>query len=94
MEEERPGIVIIKERVDPAELARLVRLYFEDMVKYVVGRAREEGLSQIEGLLATATNTGLAPESVDLIFVSNTFHHLPDPRVYFAEFRPVLRWSM
>ena len=36
MEEERPGIVIIKERVDPAELARLVRLYFEDMVKYVV----------------------------------------------------------
>ena len=36
MEEERPGIVIIKERVDPAELARLVRLYFEDKVKYVV----------------------------------------------------------
>ena len=36
MEAERPGIVIIKERVDPAELARLVRLYFEDMVKYVV----------------------------------------------------------
>lgn len=36
MAKERGGIVIIKERVDPAELARLVRLYFEDMVKYVV----------------------------------------------------------
>lgn len=36
MAEGRSGIVIITERIDPAELARLVRLYFEDMVKYVV----------------------------------------------------------
>lgn len=33
---EAPGIVIVRERVDPAELERLVLLYFEDMVKYVV----------------------------------------------------------
>lgn len=32
-----PGIVILRDgRVDPAELKRLVLLYFEDMVKYVV----------------------------------------------------------
>ena len=33
---EVPGIVIVRERIDPAELKRLVLLYFEDMVKYVV----------------------------------------------------------
>jgi hypothetical protein len=33
---EPPGIVLVKERLAPAELARLVALYFEDMVKYVV----------------------------------------------------------
>jgi len=33
---EAPGIVIVRERIDSAELERLVLLYFEDMVKYVV----------------------------------------------------------
>jgi hypothetical protein len=33
---EAPGIVIVRERIDPVELERLVLLYFEDMVKYVV----------------------------------------------------------
>jgi len=33
---EVPGIVIVRERIEHAELKRLVLLYFEDMVKYVV----------------------------------------------------------
>ena len=33
---EVPGIVIVRERIAPAELKRLALLYFEDMVKYVV----------------------------------------------------------
>lgn len=36
MTEEPPDIVILDRRIEPAELARLVRLFFEDMVKYVV----------------------------------------------------------
>lgn len=31
-----PSIRIIESRIEPLELARLVRLFFEDMVKYVV----------------------------------------------------------
>jgi len=31
------------------------------------------------------------PEPVDLLFVSATYHHLPDPRKYFAEARTHLR---
>jgi hypothetical protein len=33
---EAPAILIVRQRIDPAELGRLVLLYFEDMVKYVV----------------------------------------------------------
>lgn len=36
MDENAPDIVTITSRIEPAELARLVRLHFEDMVKYVV----------------------------------------------------------
>jgi hypothetical protein len=36
MTEEAPEIVVVEQRIEPAELARLTLLYFEDMVKYVV----------------------------------------------------------
>jgi hypothetical protein len=36
MDDNAPDIVTIESRIEPAELARLVRLHFEDMVKYVV----------------------------------------------------------
>jgi len=33
---EAPGILVLERRIERSELARLVGLYFEDMVKYVV----------------------------------------------------------
>jgi len=36
MSEDTPDIVIVDRRIEPEELGRLVRLFFEDMVKYVV----------------------------------------------------------
>lgn len=36
MMEDAPDIVLVERRIEPAELARLVGLHFEDMVKYVV----------------------------------------------------------
>jgi len=36
MNQEAPGIVVLERRIDPAELRRLVGLYFGDMVKFVV----------------------------------------------------------
>ena len=35
MSQEAPGIVVAERRIDPAELRRLVDLYFGDMVKFV-----------------------------------------------------------
>lgn len=40
MTENAPDIVIVERRLEPAELARLVLLHFEDMVKYVVDLER------------------------------------------------------
>lgn len=36
MAESSPDIVIVERRLEPSELARLVHLYFGDMIKYVV----------------------------------------------------------
>ncbi len=36
MSQDAPDIVVIESRIDPAELRRLVDLYFGDMVKFVV----------------------------------------------------------
>ncbi len=40
MNEDLPDIVLSDRRLDPAEVARLTRLFFEDMVKYVVDVTR------------------------------------------------------
>jgi hypothetical protein len=40
-------IVVVERRLDPAELARLVELFFEDMVKYVVDVRR--GVAAVGG---------------------------------------------
>lgn len=36
MAEEARDIVVVEQRIDPAELGRLVYIHFDDMVKYVV----------------------------------------------------------
>ena len=38
---EASKILLVQERISPEELARLVQLYFEDMVKYVVDIERK-----------------------------------------------------
>jgi hypothetical protein len=40
MTDEGAGIVVLERRIDRMELARLVKMYFEDMVKYVADVTR------------------------------------------------------
>jgi hypothetical protein len=42
-------IIIVRDRIDPNQLRRLVRLFFEGMVKYVVDV--EEGIAAVGGEL-------------------------------------------
>lgn len=62
-----------------------------DMLEYIETTAAERGLPRIVALLGEASDPGLPDGSVDLIFISNTFHHLPERIDYFRNARTALR---
>jgi predicted methyltransferase len=59
--------------------------------EYVSTRAREEGLANVEVILAGPADPKLPEEGVDLLFTSNTYHHLEDRSRYFGAVRERLR---
>jgi cyclopropane fatty-acyl-phospholipid synthase-like methyltransferase len=60
------------------------------MARHVEHRAREAGLSNVRGVVATAASPQL-PEKVDLVLIVNTYHHLEDRLSYFDALREQLR---
>lgn len=54
-----------------------------DMLDYIAGHAKEEGLRNIE-TVAAKYDDPLLPEAVDLIFASDVYHHIQDRPKYFA----------
>ncbi len=52
--------------------------------------ADERGITTLRDVLVRRDRLEI-PEPVDLLFVSATYHHLPDPARYFAEARAQLR---
>lgn len=63
----------------------------EGMNDYIVGRARDEGLDNVSAILAKYDDPLLPESGVDLIFTSNTYHHLQDRAAYFRNARRHLR---
>jgi SAM-dependent methyltransferase len=61
------------------------------MTEYVRGRAEKEGRANVRVVLAEPDHAKLPPGEIDLVFVANTYHHLPDRSAYFARLRPALR---
>ncbi len=54
-----------------------------DMPSALAARAVEQGLGNVVAVEAKPDEPGL-PEPVDLSFLANSYHHLPDRRTYFA----------
>lgn len=52
--------------------------------------ADARGITKVRGVLVRSDRLEV-PEPVDFLFVSATYHHLPDPATYFAEARTYLR---
>ena len=63
----------------------------EKMLEYIAEQARATGRKNIETILGTATSTRLAPDTVDLVFVSDTYHHFEYPQAMLASIRAALR---
>jgi predicted methyltransferase len=71
------------------------RVYAVDIsrgfVKNILRTARAEGLTNVEGIVNTQTETLLPPNAVDIAFVSDTYHHFEQPRAMLASIRRALR---
>ena len=59
------------------------------MVRHLANRAAEERLTNVRAIEGTATETGLS-QTVDLVLVVDTFHHIATRPVYFAAVRAQL----
>ena len=60
------------------------------LLAIVADKAKAEGLANVETVVAGQTDPRL-PELVDLIFLCDTLHHLPDQDSYVRQFAKLLR---
>jgi ubiquinone/menaquinone biosynthesis C-methylase UbiE len=62
-----------------------------DMIAYLDERIRDEGVANVETVLAEPDDPKLPADGVDWIFTCNTYHHLEQRAAYFARARRGLR---
>ncbi len=62
--------------------------YFLD---HVAARARAAGLANVRTVLADQRTSGLAPGSIELAFLCDSYHHLELPRTYLADLHAALK---
>jgi len=61
-----------------------------DMVKYLAGRAKRDGLKNVIAVAGTPGDPRL-PEKADLIILVDVFHHVEDRERYFRKLRDSLK---
>jgi ubiquinone/menaquinone biosynthesis C-methylase UbiE len=57
----------------------------------ILRTSREQGLSNVTGIVNTPTNTGLPAGSIDLAFITDTYHHFEYPQQMLASIEQALR---
>ena len=62
-----------------------------DMVAYVANRAKAAGLKNVETTLTFADRDVELPEPADVIFIADTYHHIPDREKYFSHLSKFLK---
>ncbi len=63
----------------------------ENFVENVVRTSREQGLNNVEGVVNDQRSTRLPEQSVDRIFLSDTYHHFEYPGAMLASIHRALR---
>lgn len=63
----------------------------EKLLAHIAAQARQTGRTNIRTVLGSAQTTGLAAGSVDLVFVSDTYHHFEYPQAMLRSIRAALR---
>jgi len=62
-----------------------------EFLKVIRNSAEEKGLDNVETVLVTEDNLTLPERSLDLVFMRNVCHHLPDRVEYFRKLKSLLK---
>lgn len=62
----------------------------KEFLEYITLQATRKGLANIKTVVATEHHLPLQPRSIDLLFIRNVYHHLPDRPAYFSEAKQLL----
>jgi len=60
-------------------------------IQYIEQTCRQQKLANVVGVVCPADSTKLAPKSVDLVFICDTYHHFNHPEKNLASIREALR---
>ncbi|GMR22866.1 MAG: methyltransferase domain-containing protein [Acidobacteriota bacterium] len=63
----------------------------ENFVNHITDTAKELGLENVKGIVNSAETTGLKENSVDVVFICETYHHFEYPSKMLASIRSALR---
>lgn len=63
----------------------------KNFIDNILRTAREQGLANVKGIVNTQTDTKLPASSVDLVFMSDTYHHFEQPGPIMASIRRALK---
>ncbi len=64
----------------------------QDYLDLIITNAKKEGIENVKPVLADEDNSLLPEKSIDLVFVRNVFHHLPDNDIdYFIKLQKVIK---
>lgn len=77
-------------RVEPGGRVYAVDIS-DSFVENILRTCREQGIANVEGIVNTPRDAGLPPDSIDLAFLANTYHHFEYPVSMLASIHGALR---
>ena len=81
---------LFSDRVGPSGKVYAVDIS-EVFIDNIVRISREQGQHNVEGVIDSAGDVGLPPQSVDLAFICDTYHHFEKPRAMMVSVRRALK---
>lgn len=63
----------------------------EEFIHNIIRTAREQGHDNVQGVVNDQHGTGLDPNSIDLAFICDTYHHFEQPRAMLDSIHRALR---
>jgi ubiquinone/menaquinone biosynthesis C-methylase UbiE len=81
---------LFAEKVSPAGKVYAVDIV-QEFLDHIAAACKDKGIKNVACVLGSDTSTNLEPDSVDLVFSSDTYHHFEYPFKMLASIRNALR---